>query len=85
VYTAAPHFHATEMPGVTEAKLPCQVTGPCTRALAGTGKASPVRKISSLPAKGTVVVHVFVIGSNDVDAQATVGSKVICAFGTDSV
>jgi len=86
-YTAAPHFQATEMPVVLAAKVPCQATGPWTRPFAcaklvGTKKATPVRKVSSLPDSGTMVVQVFVAVLNVVDAQTVLGSKVICAFGT---
>ena len=45
------------------------------------GSTRPVRKISSLPARGTVVFQDWVSGSNDVDAQLT-DWKVIVASGT---
>jgi hypothetical protein len=73
-----------DTPGVPEATVPFHYTGPetCPPAeakLAGTGKASPERKISSLPEIGTVAIHVFVIASKDVEAQAAFEENVIRA------
>ena len=70
--------------------MPCHVTGPVTlppafAKLSGTGKARPLRNISSLPESGTVVLKVFVPASYEVVAQLTVGSKVTCAFGAATV
>ena len=48
----------------------------------GTGRARPVRKISSLPEIGTVVVQVLELLSNEVVAQAALGLKTITPFGT---
>ena len=72
---------------VSVKKAPCQTTDPLTlpsafAKLAGTGKAKPDRKTSSLPESGTVVIQVCVRVSNEVEAQIAVGEKVICAFGT---
>jgi len=50
--------------------------------VAGTGYARPVRKISSLPATGTLVFHVLCIESKEVEAQVAAGSKTITALGT---
>jgi hypothetical protein len=46
----------------------------------GNGRARPVRKISSLPEIGTVVVQVLLL--NDVVAQAALGLKIITPLGT---
>jgi hypothetical protein len=46
----------------------------------GNGRARPVRKISSLPEIGTVVVHVLLL--NVVVAQLAFGLKIITPFGT---
>jgi len=64
--------------------VPFQITAPFTvpENPAGTGKANPLRKISSLPESGTVVIHVFVMESNVVEAHEALGEKVICALGT---
>ena len=59
MYTAAPHCHCTDTPGTEELKIPLQVGEiPPPGKLVVTGKARPVRKISSLPDIGTVVVQV---------------------------
>jgi hypothetical protein len=47
---------------------------------AGTRKASPLRKISSSPETGTVVIQVLVMESKDVVAQVAEVEKVICAL-----
>jgi len=75
---------------VSEEKKPCQLTGPWTlpfvfAKLAGTGNATPERKISSLPLRGTVVIHVFEAVSKVVEEQEAFGSNVIWAFGTLTV
>jgi hypothetical protein len=44
---------------------------------AGRGKARPSRKISSLPAIGTVVIHVLVMESKVVEAHEALDEKVI--------
>jgi hypothetical protein len=48
-------------------------------------KTTPVKNISSLPAKGTVVIHVLLRVSKDVEAQTALGLKVIFALGTLTV
>jgi len=48
----------------------------------GTGTATPVRKTSSSPEIGTVVIQVFVTESNVVEEQVALGENVILAFGT---
>lgn len=53
--------------------------------LPGTGHAKPVRKISSSPEMGTVVVHVLVVLLKLVDVHAAVGEKVICAPGAGTL
>jgi len=90
VYTAAPHFQVAEIPAVFELKAPVHLTGPSTRPLtlpklAGTGKATPVKKISSLPPIGTIVFHVLLAVSNVVTEHAAFGSKVTVALGTATV
>lgn len=87
VYTAAPHFHCTVIPGTLLLKLPLQTTEPpiVPEKPAGTGNASPSRKISSLPEIGTVVIQVLVMESNVVEAQEALGEKVIWALGADRV
>ena len=47
----------------------------------GTGKPRPVRKISSLPEIGTVVVEVLVLLLNEVVAQVALGFKTITPLG----
>ena len=71
----------TLKPDVDELKDPCHVTGPLTlpptsAKPAGTGNATPLRKISSLPARGTVVIQVLEPVSNVVDEQAAFGENV---------
>jgi hypothetical protein len=53
--------------------------------LPGTGNASPVKKISSHPLTGTVVIEVLVRVSKLVEAHVAVGEKVIWALGTGRV
>ena len=53
--------------------------------LPGTRNASPVRKISSHPPTGTVVIQVLVKVSKLVEAHVAVGEKVIWALGTARV
>src|SRR6516162_3124884 len=48
----------------------------------GSGRARPVRKISSLPEIRTVVVQVLVLLSNEVVAQLALGLKTITPLGT---
>jgi hypothetical protein len=48
----------------------------------GSGRARPVRKISSLPEMGTVVVQVLELLSNEVVAQLALGLKTITPLGT---
>src|SRR5947207_1699712 len=75
------------MPATLLLKLPFQTTEPpiVPENPAGTGNASPSRKISSLPEMGTVVIQVLVMESNVVEAQEALGEKVIWALGTESV
>jgi hypothetical protein len=49
----------------------------------GNGRATPERKISSLPETGTIVIQVSPL--NEVVAQVAVGLKVITASGTGTV
>jgi len=67
------------MPGALLLKLPFHTTEPpiVPEKPAGTGNASPSRKISSLPAIGTVVIQVLVMESKLVEAQEALGEKVI--------
>lgn len=79
-----------ETPPVLLLKVPDQttllVTLPPTLAKpAGTGKARPLRKISSSPETGTVVIQVLVMESKVVEVHWALGEKVICALGTDKV
>lgn len=54
--TAAPHCRCTDMPGAEALKIPLQVGEiPPPGKPDGTGRARPVRKISSLSEIGTVV------------------------------
>ena len=48
----------------------------------GTKRARPVRKISSLPEIGTVVVQVLLLLLNEVVAQLALGLKTITPLGT---
>jgi hypothetical protein len=67
-------------------KVPVQFTLiPPGRPPAGTGTATPVRKISSSALIGTIVNHVFVIVSNVVEPQGADGENVILALGTELV
>ena len=50
---------------------------------AGTGMATPVRKISSSALIGTIVNQVFVIASKVVELQTTDGENVIRALGAE--
>ena len=84
---AAPHFQLIEIPGTPPvSKVPVQFTliPPC-RPPAGTGTATPVRKISSSARIGTIVNHVFVIVSKVVVLQAADGENVIRALGAELV
>jgi len=61
--------------------MPPRVTGLIPPAKPdGSGRAKPVRKISSLPEIGTVVTHMPLV--NVVVAQVALGLKVIIALGT---
>lgn len=72
------------MPGTEALKVPLQVTGLMPPAKPdGSGRAKPVRKISSLPEIGTVVVQVLPL--NVVVAQVALGLKIITPLGTDAV
>jgi hypothetical protein len=72
------------MPGTEALKIPPQVGEiPPPGKPDGTGKPRPVRKISSLPETGTVVVQVLLL--NEVLAQVAVGLKIITPSGTDAV
>ena len=51
----------------------------------GTGTTRPVRKISSSPFTGTVVIQVFVIALNVVELHVAEGENVICALGAELV
>jgi hypothetical protein len=64
--------------------VPLKFTGlaPPGKPPLGTGKAKPVRKISSSPEMGTVVTQVLVIESKVVEVQVALGEKVILALGT---
>src|SRR5579871_2420971 len=62
--------------------MPSQVTGPTLVKVAGTGNATPDRKISSLPLTGTVVTQVCEAESNVVVAQVAVAENMTMAFGT---
>jgi hypothetical protein len=72
------------MPGTLALKIPHKFGEiPPSGKPDGTGRARPVRKISSLPEIGTVVVQVLVLLSNVVVAQAALGLKIITPLGTD--
>lgn len=73
-----------EMPGVSVLKVPSHATGctPPARPPLGTGQARPVRKISSSPEIGTVVIQVLVMVSNEVEVHVALGENVIWALGT---
>lgn len=67
-------------------KVPVQFTLiPPGRPPAGTGTATPVRKISSSALIGTIVNQVFVIVSKVVELQTTDGENVILALGTETM
>jgi hypothetical protein len=67
-------------------KVPVQFTSPPRgRPEDGTGTARPLRKISSSPVTGTVVIQVLVIALNVVELQVADGEKMICAFGAELV
>jgi hypothetical protein len=68
-----------------ELNKPVHSTFPSGKPVDGTGTAIPVRKISSSPPTGTVVIHVFVIALNVVELQVADGENVICAFGAELV
>jgi hypothetical protein len=71
------------MPATLVLKIPHQFGEiPPPGKLDVTGKARPVRKISSLPEIGTVVTQVLVLVSNVVVAQAALGLKTISPLGT---
>jgi len=76
-----------EIPGTPPvSKVPVQLTLiPPGRPPAGTGTATPVRKISSSALIGTIVNHVFVIVSNVVEPQGADGENVILALGAELV
>src|SRR5277367_2123047 len=76
-----------EIPGTPPvSKVPVQLTLiPPGRPPAGTGTATPVRKISSSARIGTIVNQVFVIVSNVVEPQGADGENVILALGTELV
>src|SRR5579862_8686568 len=71
-------------PAVSVPNVPAQFTPliPPGSPLLGTGHARPLRKISSSPEIGTVVIHVLVVVSNVVEVQLTLGENVIAALGT---
>jgi hypothetical protein len=52
---------------------------------AGTGKARPLRKISSLPLRGTVMSHLWSTVSNETTAQVADGENLIEESGTARV
>lgn len=83
MYTAAPHFQSIVIP-VTPLvlKVPVQLTFPPGILEEGTGTAIPLRKISSSPLTGTVVVQVFVMVLKVVELQVAVGENSIRALGT---
>ena len=58
---------------------------PPGKAPLGTCTAKPVRKISSSPETGAVVIHVLGTVSKVVEVHVALGEKVICAFGTDKL
>lgn len=66
--------------------MPVQFTLiPPGRPPAGTGTATPVRKISSSARIGTIVNHVFVMVSKVVELQGADGENVMRAFGAEFV
>ena len=70
------------MPATEELKIPHQFGEIPPPGKPGDGKARPVRKISSLPEIGTVVVQVLVLLLNEVVAQLALGLKTITPLGT---
>ena len=71
------------MPDTEELKIPHQFGEiPPPGKPDGNGRTRPVRKISSLPETGTVVVQVLVLLSNEVVAQAALGLNTITPLGT---
>src|SRR5580704_8297170 len=76
-----------EIPGTPPvSKVPVQFTLiPPGSPPAGTGTATPVRKISSSVLIGTIVNQVFVIVSNVVVPQGAEGENVIRALGAELV
>ena len=83
MYTAAPHCHCTDTPATEKLKIPHQVGEiPPPGKPDVTGQPRPVRKISSLPETGTVVVQVLVLLLNVVVAQVAFGLKIITPLGT---
>jgi hypothetical protein len=69
------------MPGTLALKIPHQVGEiPPPGKPDGNGRTRPVRKISSLPEIGTVVVQVLLL--NVVVAQVALGLKIITPLGT---
>lgn len=87
MYRAAPHFHDTDIPDAVALNVPVQFTGLIPPGnVAGTGQATPVRKLSSgFPEVGTVVTQVLVAESYEVLTQETLALKVISALGTLTV
>src|SRR5258708_8737196 len=83
--TAASHFQSIEIPGTPPvSKVPVQFTLiPPGSPPAGTGTATPVRKISSSPLTGTIVNHVFVIVSKVVELQVADGENGIRSLGPE--
>ena len=75
-----------ERPGafVSLLYVPLKFTGlaPPGKPPLGTGQAKPVRKISSSPEIGTVVIQVLVTESKVVEVHEALGEKVILALGT---
>jgi hypothetical protein len=76
-----------EIPGTPPvSKVPVHSTFiPPGRPPAGTGTATPVRKISSSALIGTIVNHVFVMVSKVVEPQGADGENVILALGAELV
>src|SRR6516162_5125617 len=70
------------MPATEELKIPHQFGEIPPPGKPGDGKARPVRKISSLPEIGTVVVQVLLLLLNEVVAQLALGLKTITPLGT---
>jgi hypothetical protein len=66
-----------------ELNTPVHSTFPSGKPVDGTGTVIPLRKISSSPLTGTVVIHVFVIALNVVELHVAEGENVICALGAE--